>query len=179
MMLPPGQRAIHSFPRFGTHFHHPPPTVPAEPTLEIGGAAREPFALPLGELRTLPRREILADFHCVAGWSVTGLRWEGVPYAAFHVEMLAPRAAGTITHVKFIGLDGHWSVALLEDLLHDDVLLAEQLNGRPLDGDHGAPLRLVSPGQYGVPCSRFNVHRLPPSARPAAWPGRSTRHPSL
>jgi DMSO/TMAO reductase YedYZ molybdopterin-dependent catalytic subunit len=148
-MLPPGQRAIQTFPRFGTHSHHPPPTVPAEPTLEIGGAVTQAFALPLGELRTLPRREILADFHCVAGWSVAGLRWEGVPYAAFHRDVLAPLACGSVTHVKFIGIDGHWSVALLKDVLRDDVLLAENLNRRPLDADHGAPLRLVSPGQYG------------------------------
>jgi DMSO/TMAO reductase YedYZ molybdopterin-dependent catalytic subunit len=148
-MLPPGQSAIRGFPRFGTHFHHPPPAVPAEPTLEVGGAVTEPLTLPLPELRTLPRREVAADFHCVAGWSATGLRWEGVPFAAFYRDVLAPRVAGTVTHVKFAGSDGHWSVALLEDVLGDDVLLAEQLDGRPLDGDHGAPLRLVSPGQYG------------------------------
>ena len=63
--------------------------------------------------------------------------------------MLSPRAAGIVTHVKFVGMDGHWCVALLEDVLGDDVLLAEHLDGEPLDGDHGAPLRLVSPGQYG------------------------------
>jgi DMSO/TMAO reductase YedYZ molybdopterin-dependent catalytic subunit len=123
--------------------------VPAEPGLEIGGAVREPFTLALRELRTMARREVVADFHCVAGWSVTGLRWEGVPFAVFYRDLLAPRAAGTVTHVKFVGMDGHWSVALLEDVLHDDVLLAEHLNGRPLDGDHGAPLRLVTPTQYG------------------------------
>jgi DMSO/TMAO reductase YedYZ molybdopterin-dependent catalytic subunit len=78
-MLPPGQGAIDGFPRFGTHFHHPPPAVPAQPTLEVGGAVSEPFALALAELKTMPRREVVADFHCVAGWSVTGLRWEGVP----------------------------------------------------------------------------------------------------
>ena len=148
-MLAPGQRAIRGFPRFGTHAHHPPPPVPADPTLEIGGAVTEPLTLPLAELQRLPRSEVVADFHCVAGWSATGLRWKGVPFAAFHREVLAPRAAGTVTHVKFVGGDGHWSVALLEDVLGDDVLLAEQLDGRPLDGDHGAPLRLVSPGQYG------------------------------
>jgi DMSO/TMAO reductase YedYZ molybdopterin-dependent catalytic subunit len=148
-MLPPGQSAIRGFPRFGTHFHHPPPAVPAEPTLDVGGAVTEQLTLPLRELRTLPRREVVADFHCVAGWSATGLRWEGVPFAAFQREVLAPRAAATVTHVKFVGRDGHWSVALLEDVLGDDVLLAEHLDGRPLDGDHGAPLRLVSPGQYG------------------------------
>jgi DMSO/TMAO reductase YedYZ molybdopterin-dependent catalytic subunit len=148
-MLPPGQHAIDRFPRFGTHFHHPPPTVPADPMLEVRGAVRAPFAVPLRDLRTMPRHEVVADFHCVAGWSVTGLRWEGVPYAAFHRDVLASHAAGTVTHVKFVGMDGHWSVALLEDVLQDDVLLAEHLNGQPLDGDHGAPLRLVNPAQYG------------------------------
>ena len=148
-MLPPGQSAIRGFPRFGTHVHHPPPAVPAEPTLHVSGAVTEPLALPVRELRTLPRHEVVADFHCVAGWSATGLRWEGVPFAAFHREVLAPRATGTVTPVKFVGSDGHWSVALLEDVHGDDVLLAEHLDGRPLDGNHGAPLRLVSPGQYG------------------------------
>lgn len=148
-MLPPGQKAIRGFPRFGTHFHNAPPAVPEEPTLEVAGAVTEPLTLPLRGLRTLPRREVVADFHCVAGWSATGLRWEGVPFAAFYREVLAPRAAGAVTHVKFAGSDGHWSVALLEDVMGDDVLLADRLDGRPLDGDHGAPLRLVSPGQYG------------------------------
>jgi DMSO/TMAO reductase YedYZ molybdopterin-dependent catalytic subunit len=149
-MLPPGQRAIRGLPRFGTHLHHPPPAVPAEPTLDTDGAVSEPLTLSLREMRTPPRREVLADFHCVAGWSATGLRWEGVPFAAFHREVLAPRAAAAVTHVKFVGSNGHWSVALLEDVVGDDVLLAEHLDGRPLDGDHGAPLRLVSPGQYGL-----------------------------
>lgn len=148
-MLPPGQSAVRGFPRFGTHFHHAPPAVPAEPALEVAGVVTEPVSVPLRELRALPRREVVADFHCVAGWSATGLRWEGVPFAAFYRELLAPRAAGTVTHVKFAGSDGHWSVALLDDVLGDDVLLAEHLDGRPLDGAHGAPLRLVSPGQYG------------------------------
>lgn len=148
-MLPPGQSAIRGFPRFGTHVHHPPPAVPADPTLEVGGAVSEPLTLPLRELRTLPRCEVVADFHCVAGWSATGLRWEGLPFAAFYREVLAPRAAATVTYVKFVGSDGHWSVALLEDVLGDDVLLAEHLDGRPLEANHGAPLRLLSPGQYG------------------------------
>src|SRR5881392_3862117 len=36
-----------------------------------------------------------------------------------------------------------------EDALADGVLIADRLDGRPLDGDHGAPARLVSPSQYG------------------------------
>ena len=38
---------------------------------------------------------------------------------------------------------------LLEDLLADDVLLADELNGEPLSIEHGAPLRLVAPQHYG------------------------------
>ena len=174
MPLPPGQRAIRKFPRFGTHFHHPPPPVPAEPVLEVGGAVTEPLTLPLRELSTLPRREVIADFHCVAGWSATGLRWEGVPYAVFHREVLAPRAAGAVTHVKFVGLDGHWSVALLEDVLHDDVLLAEHLDGQPLDGDHGAPLRLVSPAQYGFINTKHLCHIELLTSEPATCIGSAS-----
>jgi DMSO/TMAO reductase YedYZ molybdopterin-dependent catalytic subunit len=91
--LPPGQKAIGSFPRFGTHFHHPPPKVPPDPVIEIGGADSEPLAFALHELGTLPRREVLADFHCVAGWSATGLRWEGVPFAAFYRDIGSCRRA--------------------------------------------------------------------------------------
>src|SRR5207237_6579452 len=55
----------------------------------------------------------------------------------------------SVTHVVFGGLDGYRSVMSIEDALAEDVLIAERLNGAPLDGDHGAPARLVSPHQYG------------------------------
>jgi len=38
---------------------------------------------------------------------------------------------------------------LLEDLLAEDVLLADQLDGAPLSVEHGAPLRLIAPAHYG------------------------------
>jgi DMSO/TMAO reductase YedYZ molybdopterin-dependent catalytic subunit len=38
---------------------------------------------------------------------------------------------------------------LLEDLLAQDVLLADRLNGEPIPVDHGAPLRLIAPAHYG------------------------------
>ena len=146
----------------------------AAPTLEIEGAVAAPLTMPLHELHDLPRREVLADFHCVAGWSATGLRWEGVSFAAFYRDVLAPRSAGTATHVKFVGGDGHYSVALLEDLLADDVLLADHLDGRPLDGDHGAPLRLISPGQYGFINTKHLCRIELLTAEPATCVGPAT-----
>ena len=140
--LPPGQRDLGRFPRFGTN-QGPPPAVPAAPAIEVAGAVAAPRAIAAMELDSLPRRTLLADFHCVAGWSARGLRWEGVPLA----EALRPSAAAT--HVRFTGLDGHFSVMLLEDALADEVLLADRLGGAPLDARHGAPVRLVAPAHYG------------------------------
>jgi DMSO/TMAO reductase YedYZ molybdopterin-dependent catalytic subunit len=151
MTLPPGQHAIDGFPRFGTHLHQPAPAAPSDPAIEIGGAVTKSFALPLAELAKLPRRELIADLHCVAGWSATNLRWEGVPFETFYRLIIEPsvRPDTSITHIVFGGLDGYRSVVSTEDALAEDVLIADRLDGRPLDADHGAPARLVSPSQYG------------------------------
>ena len=170
-MLPPGQQPIDGFPRFGAHFDRPPPVVPAEPAIEITGAVEQALALPVAALSELPRREQTADFHCVAGWSATDLRWEGVPFAAFYREVIegSVRSAASVTHLVFEGLDGYRSIATIEDALADDVLLAQNLEGRPLDDDHGAPVRLVSPSQYGFISTkhlcRIELHTTEPHVR--------------
>jgi DMSO/TMAO reductase YedYZ molybdopterin-dependent catalytic subunit len=63
----------------------------------------------------------------------------------------------------------------LEDLLAEDVLIADTLNGQPLTGDHGAPVRLVSPRQYGYVSikhlCRITLHtRSPRRRRPRSLP---------
>jgi DMSO/TMAO reductase YedYZ molybdopterin-dependent catalytic subunit len=169
--LPPGQYRIDGFPRFGTHGHRPPAEVPDDPRLAIDGAVRAPTTVTLAELASLPRRVVVADFHCVAGWTATGLRWGGIAFADLYREMIEPavRPGTTITHVVFEGLDGYRSVALLEDVLADDVLLADHLDGQPLAPEHGAPVRLVSPGQYGFVSTkhlcRIEVHDTEPDVR--------------
>ena len=149
MTIPPGQHARADFPRFGTHLHLSPPVPPAQPTLEIGGAVRESGVFSLEMLGSLERREQVSDLHCVSGWSATGLRWEGVPFRAFYEQLVAPLVDGEPTHLVFEGLDGYRITVCLVDALGEDVLLADRLDGRALDGDHGAPLRFVSPSQYG------------------------------
>jgi DMSO/TMAO reductase YedYZ molybdopterin-dependent catalytic subunit len=104
----------------------------------------------------------------VAGWSATDLRWEGVPFAAFYRAVVEPalEPGVEVSHVVFRGLDRFRSVLLVEDAMADGVLLADRLDGHPLDGDHGAPLRLLSPAQYGYMStkhlSRIEVHAREP-----------------
>jgi DMSO/TMAO reductase YedYZ molybdopterin-dependent catalytic subunit len=178
-VLPPGQHRLDGFPRFGAHFHQPAPAVPVDPAIEISGAVVAPFALPLSELATFPRRELIADFHCVAGWSATNLRWEGVAFETFYRRTIEPslQPHKPITHVVFEGLDGYRSIVQIEDALGEEVLIAERLNGRALDSDHGAPVRLVSPSQYGFISTKhlrgIELHTAEP---PADYhPSRITR----
>lgn len=149
--LPPGQRKVDGFPRFGTHLHHPPPGIPPNPAIAITGAVCEPLTVTLPELGLLPQVERVADFHCVAGWSATGLRWGGVDFATFHRRLIEPELTpgAAVTHLVFRGWDGWSSIVRLDDALAEDVLVATRLGGEPLSPAHGAPVRLVSPSQYG------------------------------
>jgi len=173
--LPPGQRRIDWFPRFGTHADRPAPDVPVDPLVLIGGDVTEPFAVAVADLANLPRRQLHADFHCVSGWTATGLRWDGVSFADLYRLRIEPslRPGASVSHVEFRGLDGFRSVLTIEDALDDDVLLADHLDGERLGGDHGAPLRVVSPAQYGYMStkhlSRIDVHTAAPTGRPRSF----------
>lgn len=128
----------------------------------------EPFDVSVAEVAALPRRRLDADFHCVSGWTFPDRQWEGVAFADFYRQRIEPTVTpgAVVTHVTFHGLDGFHSIVTIDDALDDDVLLADHLDGQPLDGDHGAPLRLVSPAQYGYisikHLSRIDVHTTEP-----------------
>jgi DMSO/TMAO reductase YedYZ molybdopterin-dependent catalytic subunit len=148
--LPPGQHRRRDFPRFGIP-RLAPPAVPDPPALTVAGAVENALQLPLTELdRIVPRTERVADLHCVATWTATGLHWSGVSLRQFWEQVVVPRCkpAGAVAIIAR-GADGVRAVLDLRDALADDVLLADRLDGEPLDALHGAPLRLVSPGQYG------------------------------
>jgi DMSO/TMAO reductase YedYZ molybdopterin-dependent catalytic subunit len=148
--LPPGQRRRRDFPRFGRPFLVPPP-VPDDPALAVSGAVEHELRLPLTELiSVLPRVEQVADLHCVATWTATDLHWSGVSFRRFWEQVVVPRCQpADAVAVIARGADGVHAVLDLRDALADDVMLADRLDGQPLDAPHGAPLRLVSPGQYG------------------------------
>lgn len=168
MRLPPGQREIPDFPRFGLGGR--PPAVPDDPRIELGGAV-DTHSLPLTQLADLPRASVTADFHCVSGWTSRGQQWEGVRFRDFYDAVVRPHLGDgvVITHVVLEGLDGYRSVALLEDLLDPEVLLADRHDGRPLDRGHGAPVRLLSPAQYGYistkHLARIDLHTSEPRVR--------------
>lgn len=173
--LPPGQHELASFPRFGMWmFARYRPQQPAPGTLHLRGDVQRELTLP-SILDGLPRREQISDFHCVTTWSRRSVHWGGVLFADFYRQVIQAQA-GPHPDTRFVvmrGQDGYRSCLLLEDLLQPDVLLADQLDGQPLTAEHGAPLRLVAPAQYGYKSvkhlTRIELRVADPGFRPAGF----------
>lgn len=147
--LPPGQREIARFPRFGLGRFASRFPVEGVTSLRIHGAVARPVEL-ADPLAGLPRTARRCDFHCVTGWSYRGLDWAGVRFADFHAAIAGRvEPAAGVTLVVLHGQDGYRTILPLEDLLRDDVMLADRLDGQPLSIAHGSPLRLVAPAHYG------------------------------
>ncbi|MDF2723370.1 MAG: oxidoreductase [Paenibacillus sp.] len=94
----------------------------------------------------LPRKVQVSDFHCVTGWSVYSMTWEGIPLK----ELLAMAGVqGSAKFVKFYSGDGVYTDCLtLEQANIDDVLVAVMMDGKPIVRDLGGPVRLIVPKMY-------------------------------
>jgi DMSO/TMAO reductase YedYZ molybdopterin-dependent catalytic subunit len=135
----------------GFHFYSVTGSVPRPDAgswrLDVGGLVRRPLRLSLEDLRRLQLRQVTADFHCVSGWSVSSVRWAGVPVAAL---LDAAGLDSEARAVRFESLDGAYEDDLdLEQAAAAGVLVGLELNGRPLSVERGAPARLVVPFFYG------------------------------
>lgn len=149
--LPKGQRAIQDLPRFGLlQFQHRFPERIDRVAFEVGGDVANPLSVE-ARFPTLPRTSQVSDLHCVTTWSKCGLAWSGVRFRDFYEQFVVPevRPEADARLVVFRGQDGNCASLWLEDVLAEDVLLADTIDGEPLSIEHGAPVRLVAPGHYG------------------------------
>jgi DMSO/TMAO reductase YedYZ molybdopterin-dependent catalytic subunit len=83
---------------------------------------------------------------------VSTAEWTGVPLRAVLGEVQAKEIVFTGADRGFdSGTEHHFARSLpLDEAMRDEVLLAWQMNGQPLTPQHGAPLRLVVPGWFGM-----------------------------
>lgn|GEM_PF-777687 len=115
--------------------------------LEIGGMVDAPASLSLADLEKLPQVTETRDFHCVTGWVVPGVVWQGVRISDLLQQVKPQAGAGWITFDSF---DGVYTDSLsLSQATAAGVLLAHRADGAPLAVQQGAPLRLVVPQMYG------------------------------
>jgi DMSO/TMAO reductase YedYZ molybdopterin-dependent catalytic subunit len=154
-----------------THFDIPV-VEPSEWALSIGGQVEREMSLSLDEIRRRPRVTSPVTFECAGNgrarmdprpisqpWldeAVGTGEWTGTPLSALLRE--AELSADAV-EIVFTGLDrgidggveqAYQRSLFVQEALRDDVLLAYELNGRPLPPQHGFPLRLIVPGWYGM-----------------------------
>jgi DMSO/TMAO reductase YedYZ molybdopterin-dependent catalytic subunit len=120
---------------------------PATWKLEIGGLVDKPMTLSYDELRALPRTSQIRNFHCVTGWSVSNVHWTGVRLGHL-LDRVSPQFSAQGVQFTSAEIPYVDSLTLEQAKLHD-VLLAYEMNGKPLPREHGAPVRLVIPEMYG------------------------------
>jgi DMSO/TMAO reductase YedYZ molybdopterin-dependent catalytic subunit len=120
---------------------------PATWRLEVGGAVESPASIDYRTLRALPKVEQVSTFHCVTGWTVTNVAWGGV---RLHDVLAHVRPHPEADALRFVSAEDPYDDFLtMTQASLPDVLLAYEMNGKPLSRAHGAPLRLVIPDMYG------------------------------
>jgi DMSO/TMAO reductase YedYZ molybdopterin-dependent catalytic subunit len=129
--------------------------------LQVGGLVERPLELSLSELRQLPSRTQITRHDCVEGWSCIA-KWRGVPLSA------VIQRAGLKSGARFLAfycadslelaLDGtgqYYETIDLIDAVHPQTILAYDMNDRPVDVAHGAPLRLRLERQLGYKMAKY------------------------
>jgi DMSO/TMAO reductase YedYZ molybdopterin-dependent catalytic subunit len=148
--VPPGQYVTQKFPVLT---YGPNPKVDLDDwSFSIYGEVDAPFSLRWDDLLALDQTTLTTDIHCVTRWSKLDTTWTGVRVRDL-LERAKVRATGT--HVMAHCDGGYTTNMPLDVLCDDDVLLAHTYDGRPLEPDHGWPLRLLVPKKYFWKSAKF------------------------
>jgi DMSO/TMAO reductase YedYZ molybdopterin-dependent catalytic subunit len=111
----------------------------------LGGTERK---LEIGDIRALPCYQQIIDFKCVEGWS-TVTQFTGARLSDFTAKFASGSEKAAFVAMWTPGKDYYVGVDM-PSALHPQSLLAYEMNGKPLEDRHGAPLRLVMPVKYGI-----------------------------
>jgi DMSO/TMAO reductase YedYZ molybdopterin-dependent catalytic subunit len=160
----------------GLHYllvHFDIPWVDAETwRLDVAGLVARPLRLSVDEIKARPAVTMPVTMECAGNgrallsprpisqpWLLEAIgtaEWTGTPLRDILEE------AGVCKHaveILFTGLDrgvqgnevqSYQRSLSLHEATGDEVLLAYQMNGEPLQLQHGYPLRLIVPGWYGM-----------------------------
>ena len=141
--LPPGQVLTQKFPVL--HVGSVPEIDPQTYRLGFVGLIENPFELSYDELRALPSTEFRGDIHCVTRWSKKATYWRGTLFRTL-VERAKPY--DSVTHVIQVADNDYTTNLPLAAMLDDDVLVAWEYDGRPIEPIHGGPVRMFVPKRY-------------------------------
>jgi len=125
--------------------------------LVIDGMVEQPVTLNFADIIKLPRTDLTVDFHCVEGWSIYDVPWNGVHMSRLF-EMVKPE--NSATHITFHTIENIYNESIPIDVaLEAKTLLAYGIGGSTIPLKHGFPLRLVIPRKLAYKSAKY-VYRL-------------------
>jgi DMSO/TMAO reductase YedYZ molybdopterin-dependent catalytic subunit len=156
-------------------------------TVRVGGRVRYPLDLSLEAIRERPRQDVIVTLECAGNgrgyltprpvslpWQFEAIgtaTWTGTSVWPILTEAgIDPQA----TEIVFRGLDrgvqggvehDYERALTIEEAQRPEVILAWEMNGRPIEPQHGFPLRLVVPGWYGMTSVKW-LTSIEPIAEP-------------
>lgn len=114
-------------------------------TFRVFGLVDEEKVFNWDDMMKLPTAEQTVDIHCVTRWSKLDTTWKGIPWREFTRNFnVKPNATHVMAHCEF-GFTTNIALEVLDD---DDTMLAFLYDGKPLEPDHGYPMRLLVPKKY-------------------------------
>ena len=114
--------------------------------LSVVGMVNSPLVLTWEEIQALPvAYSDTTIMYCIEGWEVWG-NWKGFLVKEL-LETASVQKKGE--HVKFTCLDGYTTSLPIKYIKKYNVMLAYEVNGKPLKRHDGFPLRLIAFGKYG------------------------------
>jgi DMSO/TMAO reductase YedYZ molybdopterin-dependent catalytic subunit len=165
---------------FSVQHYNVPQVDPATYKLRVTGLVNKPIELTLDELKKRRRVEQVIGFECSGNSSmqralIGNARWAGTSLSALLKDAgLKPNAREVVFFAADKGMENivhgrgqaqpyeqNFGRSLsVEDAMKPEPFLAWEMNGAPLVTGHGAPVRLIVPGWYGVANVKWlnNIH---------------------
>ena len=115
--------------------------------LKVSGLVEAPTTLSFSDILALTRQNQITDFHCVEGWSVYDVPWNG-----FHIDKLIElvRPTSEATHINLRCFGDIYTESLPLSVAREPrTMFAYGIGGSTIPQRHGFPLRLVIPRLYG------------------------------
>ena len=95
--------------------------------------------------------------------------WKGIRLRDL-IEKVGPKPEVKV--VVFRCADGYHTAIPLEKAMHEETLLAYEMNGEPLPTEHGFPIRLLNPGHYGTKNPKWIINIQLAKAHESYWEKR-------
>ncbi|MEO7392182.1 MAG: molybdopterin-binding protein [Ramlibacter sp.] len=132
--------------------------------LKVDGLVGKPLELSLAQLQAMPARTQITRHDCVEGWSCIG-QWKGVRLShLLGLAQVEPEAKFVVFHcLDQMEADDddtmYYESVDMDDALHEQTVLAWELNGKPLPVENGAPMRARIERQLGYKQPKY-LYRL-------------------